>query len=836
MPSLSTFHQFAHPIEHFQKAIMRFTAKSCWLISFIIGMTSTITSGEAAAESLENSQAETGIFQYWYTADKLNNLNQKPKPDDENDQETASEAVNPKPIIPPQCSGIFFNPNTFADVPAIKNFDPQSQIIRADHATYQESGTSVFEGNVSIRQGQQLIASNKVEFNHSDQSLNLFGNITVSDGPLILTSEQATHNLATQEMALDNSQFVFINNNLNGKAEHIDLNKNITIISRSEISSCPPDKRHWLLKSQNLTLNQESGWGTARHARLEIKKIPIFYSPYFTFPIDDRRKSGFLYPAISSDSINGTDISVPYYFNIAPNYDATLTLRYMHRRGEMLSGEFRYLNAIGEGTLAGDILDKDKVSETYQERKYAKWTHFKQFNDHLQFNSDYQYLSDPDYFIDFGGQSSSSSLSYLERNATFDFIESNYFVNLLARDFQLMDDIDENKKPYRLLPQVNAGGSIPLNQYPVELGITTQFSQFDRDVDPLTQTAQQVTDGSLITGQRNVLIPSIELPYEQVWGFFKPQAQLHYRQYSLDDYDAIDSGVQMEKSVPIYTIDSGLIFERDLDIKQSFYIQTLEPRLFFVKVPYRDQSEFPIFDTSELTFKAAQLFRDRRFSGHDRVGDTEQLTTAVSSRIYSPQTNQEIALFTVGQIHYFRERQLSLNGTEANKEPSPVIVNAQFKLGSHWKFDSSLHWSSAENLIEQINNQMTYQHSKRQVINLEYRYSPVVSSTLRQEESKASFLWQLHPRWAALAYWNFDLDGHSTIEIASGLEYENCCLIVRILNQKWRHLLGSSEQISGNDFETANKQTLELQLKGLGRLNDHIIEYFKEKIGGYNER
>lgn len=732
----------------------------------------------------------------------------------------------PKPQLSPQCDGVFFQGAPAAET-GVAGAANDQQSISADKALYEASGTSTFDGHVVLQQGQQRITSDRLLYHHNSNTIELSGGVVFNNEGLLIVSEHAKHNANDETSELKDAEFLIFESSLNGHAKDISLSETQVNVKNGSLSSCPPGKEHWLLKSSELHLDQDKGWGYARNASLHLAQVPVMYTPYFTFPIDDRRKSGFLYPSIGNDSVNGVDIALPYYFNIAPNYDATLTPRVLNKRGQQIAGEFRYLNALGQGELRGDYLGQDELNPLYSERKQALWQHQAQFQSYWYFNSNYLYLSDPDYLDDLDSFSGSTNLGYVERNATVDYFKQNVYFSMIAQDFQVLDTIDELDQPYRLLPQINTGIGFPIKSTPLEISFSEQLSRFERDLDVSIIAPVDITNGAISTGLRNVFMPTMQAEFSDAAYFFKPAAALHMRNYSLEDYQALNQEEELSRSIAIYSLDSGLIFERALQIEESAFTQTLEPRIFLVKIPYKDQSDIPNFDSSTLSNNSDQLFRTRRYSGNDVVGDTEHASLALSSKLYDDEQSER-ADFTVGQIFYSEDRQIQLSPLEdPQAEQSPVFASAQLRLIPNWFFKQTVEWNSARNHLEQFASLISYKSDEHHIANLEYRYRPE-DSAIAQEETRASVVWPLQYRWKALSYWNYDLNQDSTIELASGLEYENCCLVVRVLNQKWLRKISSS-----TSYESTNKQSLELQLKGLGKLNNQISEYFSGKIPGY---
>ncbi len=764
-----------------------------------------------ASLASESTPDTSGLTQYWYNTTQLQAL------------------PEPKPALAPQCQGVFFKPIDATQLQMNEDAQAGSQTITADRALYSADGISVFEGNVIVTQGEQSISGNRLQYDHQSKQLDIEGNVQIESEGLLIVSEHATYDSELERTELHEAQFLLFENALNGQAQRIRVAQAQIDVYQNSISSCPPGEKNWELKSSELHLDRDKGWGHAKHASLHIASVPVLYAPYFTFPLDDRRKTGFLYPSLGVDSVNGVDIATPYYVNIAPNYDATITPRLLSKRGTQIGAEFRYLNDSGEGSISGDYLGQDDINPLYTERKQAQWLHKKQFSENWYADVDYAYVSDSDYFDDLDALSDNTHLGYVERSGALMFIDSRSYFSILAQDFQVFDTIADVDKPYRLAPQIAGGHEYSLATLPLSLSLDTQLSRFERDLDALAIGAAAVSAGALTTGERLVLQPQLVGNFSSAAWFVKPAARLHHRQYQLEDYRAENQDKTFEYSIPIYSLDSGLIFERDISIRDSDLKQTLEPRLKFVSIPYKDQSDAPNFDSSLLNFNQNQLYRERRYAGNDVVGDTEQLTFGLGSRIYTRNGVEKLEL-EIGQITYFEDRKIQLDATEDTQADfSPVFGRAKYRLIPDWTLIQKVQWDSEENVLNQFSSGIHYKNAQHNIFNLEFRYRPA-SFTAPQKETRASFIWPVNHQWKAMSFWNYGLEQKATIELASGLEYENCCIVVRALNQKWLRRISSS-----NSYESANKQSLEIQLKGLGNLNNQISNYLQDRIVGFNE-
>jgi len=530
--------------------------------------------------------------------------------------------------------------------------------------------------------------------------------------------------------------------------------------------------------------------------------VPILYAPYLSFPIDDRRRSGFLYPSFSYTNDNGLDIALPYYINLAPNYDDTLTPRSISKRGLMLENEFRYLGQKQSARFSAAYLpDDEKFGD---DRWLGALTHRATLAPGLTTSVDLTAVSDNDYFDDLTTDLEISRQSHLDKKAELVYREADWSVTTRVHTYQT---IDSSLAPYRRLPQVLFTSEKIYET--VELNQLAELVSFDRDIDGLT-------GANRITGSRMHYHPTLSMPMRQAWGFFEPQAEAWLTQYTLQNQL---SGLDESPSyaVPVLSFDSGLVFERDLS---SGGIQTLEPRLFGLYVKDEDQSEAPDFDTALRDFNYNNLFQTNRFSGRDRIGDAQQLSLGITTRLYE-ETGFEWFNFSIGQAYYFDDRDVTVdNGAVETDGQSDVAQLANWYLNSKWRLTLENIFAHENLKAEKSNFRVRYTGDLNHRLEFSYRFEDNV-----RNQFDTSAIWPINHSWTAMGRWQYDLEDSENIDTALGLEYESCCWAVRFTARRW--LTDASEYDNGI--------FLRFLLKGLGSLRSSNDDFLND-IYGFEER
>ncbi|PWB31299.1 LPS biosynthesis protein [Pseudomonas sp. SDI] len=800
----------------------------------------------------------------------------------------------------PYCAGAYIEPTR----PGMNDNTPKDEaptFIGAKASRYQqEQQIATLAGDVVMRQGSMQVEADEANLYQAENRGELSGNVKIRDNGSLVVGDHADIQLDTGEAKVDNAEYVMHKSRIRGNALYAKRAENAIIrLKDGTYTTCEPNSNAWQLKGNNITLNPATGFGTATNVTLRVKDFPVFYTPYIYFPIDDRRQSGFLPPSFSTSSDTGFMLVTPYYFNLAPNYDATLYPRYMAKRGLLMEGEFRYLTKSSEGQFGGAYLnDKDddrKLQSDYKDQRWmVNWQHKGGLDSRLTNEVDYTDISDPYYFQDLeSGQIGVESKDYINQRGALTYRGDTYTAGLNLHAYKLATITQIT--PYDRLPQLYVGGALPYHPGGLDLTYATEFVRFNRDLRKGEFTDENgvakpwydtnVYGLARANGDRLNLTPGVSLPLEWSYGYLKPSVRNSYTRYELDldgkgktDLaEASESALDLQgrykgtqnRNVPIFSVDSGLYFDRDTQWFGKNYRQTLEPRLFYLYVPYEDQKDIPIFDTSESTFNYSSLFRENRFSGGDRIGDENKLSLGVTNR-WIEENGFERQRFSIGQALYFKDRKVQLPGIDYRTredslaDVSPYALEYEFRFNRDWRFNSDFNWDPDTHSTRSGSAMFHYQpeDNVNKVVNLGYRYRNdlvrydqttgkwsvgggnygtegqpgFIKDYYKIQQHDFSVMWPIVPQWTAIARWQHDYNRNRTLEAFGGFEYDNCCWKLRLINRYWVDYDEFSQEAPQNE-KGDHGIFLQIVLKGLGGVVGNKVESFLDQgIQGYRTR
>ena len=662
--------------------------------------------------------------------------------------------------------------------------------------------TARMTGGVLLRRDDKYAGADSARYDPEQRALFLEGGVRYEDPGTQILSRSAEFGYDLGRIRFEGAEFSLGSSNARGAAEELEINQNGTLtLGGVEYTTCPPDSEDWLLQGKSIKLDTREGIGTAKGMKLRFKGVPIIYLPQISFPISDARKSGLLTPEIGSSGRSGNELRVPIYWNIAPNYDATITPRLLTSRGLQLETQFRYLTQKNEGQITADYLHNDDILN--QARHQVNLTHRTDFGRGWRNRINFREVSDSQYFEDLGGSLSVSSITHLDRHVRFDYYSERLSLLAQAQDFQTIDDaILPTDRPYRRVPQVVLNANLPASVF--RFGLDSELVKFDRNVG--------------VTGWRFNAAPSIAIPVRRPGWFFAPAIELDYTRYELDN-TLPGEQTSLTRTVPISSVDTGLVLERTM--ARSGRLQTIEPRLLYVNIPFRDQDGLPVFDTITPDFNLVQLYRKNRFLGVDRIGDTEQVSLGVTSRILDVSSGRELMSATVGQTRYFDDRQVALPGLSvATFETSDYVAQLRFLLLENVNFGVGHQWGTGENGVTKSEARLQYRPANNKVVNLAYRYR---RESL--EQGDLSWSWPLAKSWNFVGRYNFSFRDQEVLEQFFGLEFESCC---------WGLRLVSRRHISTRDGTRDSSFGLQLVLKGMTSVGTAADKLLERGILGYS--
>ena len=639
-------------------------------------------------------------------------------------------------------------------------------------------------GEVELFRLDQHMATEHVLFDPVKETVTLPGAVTYEDQQVWVKGENGHYNFIDESGQFSLIDYGLSGSSANGSADYVEmLGGHTSKYYAMDYTSCPGEEPDWQLFAREMELKHEEGWGVARGAKLIFKGIPIMYAPYFTFPIDDRRKSGFLYPNLAQSSDSGLQIGVPWYWNIAPNQDAILEPRYFSRRGFMLTGEYRYMTRRTNASINFDYMPDDRVSDENRYRYLIRHRAYPRprWNTEIIVNR----VGDDQYYQDFGTSLSETSLQFLRSSGTLTGVGRYWDFELMVDDFQILDEsILPQNSPYRRLPRIVYLLDRPIGNSGLFFGLDSELVYFDRDLG--------------VTGARADLYPKVYWNRYSSWGFIKPSLGYRYTGYDLDR-DGAPGNESPHRGTMIASLDTGLVFDRTTSKGD---LQTLEPRLFYLYVPYKQQDDLPVFDTGEFTFGFSQLFNTNRFAGSDRQGDANQLSLAVTTNHYSGQSGQALWSLSVGQIFYFDQRRVQLReNLPVDEDLSPFIAEFTWHLWSDFSAVAGLQWDWERDRLSVGSMGFNYRGKSGQRVRFEYRFRRD-----RVNQFDLRFLWPINESWRVLSRVNYSFDDNDMLEIQGGIEYESCCWAVRTVLRRY---------LKNREGDYRDGIYFELNLKGL---------------------
>jgi LPS-assembly protein len=694
--------------------------------------------------------------------------------------------------------------------------------VKADYSEIFDKEITTFTGNVEMTRADQFVKVDRTTYDAISQTMDAQGNVYYRESGLSIFSDTALIRLADDQARMREALFMLPAGRGRGSADVVyrdssDLSRFKNVV----YTTCKPGNQDWAVHASRLKINQESGKASVKHAWLEFKGIPFLYSPYLSFPIDDRRASGFLSPSFGNNDDNGYDFSLPYYWNIAPNYDATFTPRVLSKRGLLLAGDFRYLSEITEGKVSAEYLPYD--GERKETRGQFSWENSTNFFPGLSSNIDINYVSDDDFLDELGDTLSITDSRFVRSRADLIYRAKGVRLNTLFESYQTIDNqILDTNKPYRRLPQVtlNLDKSFDLGPMPLDLNLDSQYTYFQRS--------------NSLSGQRLIVEPNISIPFSTPGAFVTPKVALQHTQYLLQNTAPATATTSagadsFTRTLPIFSLDSGLFFDRDIELAGSPYVQTLEPRLFYLYIPFKNQDDFPDFDTSEFDFNISSLFRDNRFSGGDRLQDANQVSLGMTSRLIDSESGHERLKLDLGQIFYFRDRLVKLPGdTVETGNFSDVLAGLSGQITDTVSFSSLGQWSTDTKEIVRGEAFLRYRGEQQQIFNMGYRFREpdVFRGADATKQSDVSMIWPVYDGWSFIGRWLYSYEENLTLEALFGVEKESCCWRFRVLGR--RNIRRSDTE---GDADTGI--FVQLELKGLTGFGDKVESFLEKNISGY---
>jgi LPS-assembly protein len=729
---------------------------------------------------------------------------------------------------------LFCAATALAQEPRLKPPSGAPVTISADRIEGYANQEASASGDAVLRQDDVSISADRLRYLYATDEVQASGNVRVERGGDRLSGTGLRLRVHDSVGEFDHADYAFTRPgrkgyapvSTRGTADVIKLEgKDKYHFENATLTTCKPGNNDWYLQVGELDVDMTRNLGVAHRGKLVFKDITLAYLPWVDFPLNNQRKSGFLPPSIGSSGKSGVEVSTPFYLNLAPNRDLTITPRELSKRGLQLASEFRYLDRNYDGDARIETMSHDRVANI---NRYAfAFKHNQRFSNELSGYLNVNKVSDDNYFRDLSTRINITSQTTLPRDGMLTYAGGWWTATARAQRFQtLQDPANPVTPPYDRLPQFTLNAT---RQYVggLDLAWKSEFVRCDRGVGfvgpgPLITTGGVDTSG--VIGSRLTAYPSASLPQILPGAYLTPKLGLHSTSYSLERNP---SGISdtIQRTVPIASVDGGLTFERDAKLLGQNYRQTLEPRLYYLYVPYVDQSRIPLFDTGLADFNYAQIFSENLFNGGDRIADANQLTIAATTRILSPSSGQELLKATVGQRNYFHNQQVALNDQTPVRtdKTSDFLAALSGRIANHWTLDSAVQYNPHRNYFDRLGIGARFQPEMSKVLNLGYRFARGSDQVAALNQIDVSAQWPLGGGWSGVGRYNYSLYDGRLIEGLGGFEYNAGCWIGRVVLQRFAAASGTS----------TSAFFVQLELNGFSRLGSNPLETLKRNIPGY---
>jgi LPS-assembly protein len=696
------------------------------------------------------------------------------------------------------------NGNPAAPTTALNAANDEQIVVESDGAEMTRSGDALLRGRVILRQDGRELSADHLEYNKESGDFAVRGNVDYRDGTVHVHGVTGNYD-PVKGATIGKASFELPARPARGVAEKIIVGSNAhTELETVEFTTCPLGNNGWKLNASSIDLDTNKHVGTGRHVRLDFNGIPILYTPVISFPLGSDRKSGFLFPGGGHSTRSGIELTVPYYLNLAPNYDLTETLKVLSDRGVQLGSEFRYLTERQRGQLKVDYLPDDKRAD--RDRMYTEWTHVANFTQGWRARVDVANASDSRYFEDFAFDREGTSITHVERIAALEYLDRTWSLLAELQNFQTIDQsIADVDRPYSSVPRMAARGNWPRGWLGLAYSLDAEIVNFLRD------------EG--VRGLRLDVEPEIRLPLNRPGMFLVPSLAWRYTRYSLGERNPGEPD-DPERNAPIASLDAGLIFERSSGSRGQ-RIQMIEPRILYVYVPFRDQTELPVFDTGLPDLNLIELFRTNRYVGADRLSDANQVSVGVTTRLVEAQTGKQFLSATLGQTYYFETPRVTLpDEVPLTGSTSDLVAQVALTAYKDWNINLGYQWNPHSPHTDKSEVALQYRPAGDSVVNVGYRYRRD-----RVEQGDVSAIWPVAHGWHLFGRFVYSLRDDSAIERFGGFEYRACCWKVRVL---------ARDYVSSRTGQRDRAIGLELELNGLSSVGVPAGAFLERSIRGYS--
>ncbi|ACA85310.1 LPS assembly protein LptD [Shewanella woodyi] len=697
-----------------------------------------------------------------------------------------------------------------------------------------------FNGDVSFSQGGRHIAADEAILDQGEERLDANGNLVFQDQMITITADSLVAEMRNNSASLWGAQYWLHGQQIHGDAEKLEITPDNNLhLTKTNFTTCPPGDTSWLLEAETIKIDSTEEWGELWDAKLRIGDVPVFYIPYMTIPVSDKRKSGFLFPLLSTSTTNGVEVATPYYWNISPEYDLTLTPHYMSSRGLFLKSDFRYLAGDAQqGQINVEYLGNDDMLSDSQDRYLYHWEHRGAINENWRVLANFTDVSDNNYFNDLKSEVQRATDNQMSRIGEISYFEQNWDFTARVQDIKVLG---EEEKPYQVMPQVGLNYRAPDFWNGLDFSLLSEVSNFEHD------------DNEYSTATRLHIEPTVSYPIHGPAGSLTSEVKLLQTYYWQND-NGFEANQELASSVsrtlPQVRLHGQINFERFTSYFNENYRQTLEPQFQYLYVGYEDQDDIGIYDTAKIQEDYFGLFRDRRFSGIDRIADANQFTLGLTTRLFDDH-NVETFRFSLGQIYYLEDSKVGIsdpinpinNLTQENTSNSVLAAELSTKLYKDWYMSGAIQYDTKQSDNKKSEVTLDFRPGANKLLQFSYRYVPDLLNTNTNESVNISqtgmrAAWPINDNWYLVGNWYYDLNESRSVETYTGFQYESCCWAVRL---SYHYRIKTNYEDDFNPVQD-NRELFESGLylnfviKGLGgsgplgvsdMLNDGLFNYRK---------
>ncbi|WP_416191515.1 LPS-assembly protein LptD [Neisseria sp. CCUG12390] len=700
--------------------------------------------------------------------------------------------------------------------------------VTADYVEGQTNVQVQAKGDVIIERNDEVLNADWAHYDQASNTVTAGDRFKLYQDGSVVTGDQINYNLDNSSGVSENVRMATEKDGrrLQSVSEKAEMQgKERYKLIHTKFNTCSPGDASWYIKAKSIEADQASGIGVAKGASLVFGGVPVLYTPWADFPLNGNRKSGLLVPNISTGS-DGLELALPYYLNLAPNLDATVTPEIISSRGVRLGGQVRYLQPSYAGQVDGTWMPDDKKSE-HNNRYQFQWSHNHRFTNQLSGGVDFNSVSDNDYYRDFYGRNDIADNVNLNRQAWLNYNNTfwggNFDGSLMAQKYQtLANEYGYKDEPYAIMPRLSGRWQRSFDNN-MQANVFGQFTRFEHD--------------DKQSGNRFVLNPSVKWDFHNRWGYVHPKIGVHATYYDLDSFNG-SSRRHFSRVLPMVSVDSGMTFERQTQFLGNGYLQTLEPRLFYNYIPTKQQSDWPNLDTSENSFTYEQLFRENLFSGNDRINASNSLSTAVQSRLLNPRTGAELFRAGIGQKFYFKTDNVLLDGSVSRYERnrSDWVAFAHGNVTDSVRLDLDIHYNQNQNRAESYAAGIRYNPEPGKVLSARYKYNRNARIYLQDDgeylydklnQIDLAAQWPLRKNLYAVARYNYELTVKKPLEMLAGVEYKSDCGC-------WSASVVGQRYVTGENSRK-NAVFFNLQLKDLSNVGQNPFEQLRLAIPGYSK-